>query len=181
MDKNRLPLGIGPGKYALLGKYAGKDISEIFSVSLRSAGGVEIVSWSQIHNDLGPILKRLGINSKTTRYQLDFIRNDDPLSFGYYQLVGIRPLPCEEKKPAKTDLGRILEAKKIKETTLLDFILGYAMVQWRSLGLRLEKAPHRPNSGDHEPAFHIKKDGDLLLVAVSWIDIASPEEKISAS
>ena len=170
-----------PSKYALLNRFAGKSISDIFQANLRVSGGVEVVSWMRIHNDLGPILKRLGMDPKATRYQVDFIRPDNPLAVGYYQLVGIRPLPCSQKKPDKKSAGFIFEERKIGETTLSDFILGYAMVQWRSIGLKLEKASIKPNSGEHEPAFHIKKEGDVLIIAASWIDLPSSEEKIAAS
>jgi hypothetical protein len=164
-------------KYALLGPYRGKSIEEIFSVDLRSASGVEVVHWQQIHDELDPILRRLGIDPKTTRYQIDFIKSDDPLAAGYYQLVGIRPLSCPEKKNRTG--GKLFEDRKFGETTLSKFILGYAMVQWRSIGTQLEKVLIKPNGGKHEAAFHITRKEDLLLVAVSWID--KPGEKIVAS
>jgi hypothetical protein len=161
-----------PGKYALLDPYREKNIGDIFKVSLRSTGAVEVVNWQDIcREQLRPLLRALGIDPETTRYNVDFIKSDDPLAVGYYQLMGIKPLPSLKNK---RDADR-----ELKETTLDEFIYGYAMNQWRATGTNLEKALIKPNGGKHEAAFHITQENGVLLIAASWIDI--PDTKIVAS
>jgi len=160
-----------PSKYALLDPYSGKNIGDIFKVSLRSTGAVEVVHWQEIGREqLRPLLKALGIDPETTRYQVDFIKSDDPLAVGYYQLMGIRPLPSSKKESRE---------KELPETTLDEFIYSYARSQWRAVGTNLEKASIRPNGGEHEAAFHITEENGIILIAASWIDV--PDEKIVAS
>jgi hypothetical protein len=155
-----------PGKYALLEPYMGKRIGDIFRTRLRSAGALQVFQWSEIGiKPLRPLLQGMGIDPETTRYRVDFIKAEHPLSVGYYQLMGIRPLLSSEKRE-----------KDIKETTLAEFIYNYAMSQWRAIGTGLEKVSIKPNGGGkYEAAFHITQKNGVLLVAVSWINVSEEE------
>ena len=175
---------LGPSKYALLESYRNKKIGRIFRVDLRSPGGVAVLDWLHMdREELRHLLKRLGVDPETTRYQVDFLKSDDPLAVGYYQLIGIKPLPFS-KEVAKSDPFSCLQIapdKDLSESTLDDFIYEYAKTQWREIGTELKTASAKPNGGgNYMAAFHITRRDGVIIIATSWVEDPS-QTKIVAS